>query len=104
MKEFPDLAQAASFIPPAETEEEYRANAKEFQEALSQLVNSGVKNILGGASPAIQTPPEGTPDAKDELDEAYKEVVRLAGVPGKEAEYMKANEHYVNLLTKKSNQ
>lgn len=99
MQEFPDLAPAYSFIPKAETEEEFREKAKELRSTLKQLVNNGVQTILTGSSPSTNmTGSELTPLGGDDEDKAYRLVAALAGRPGKEKEFEEANERYQKIL------
>lgn len=102
MKEFPDLASAASFIPETDSDEEFREKAKELQAVLNQHVQSGVKNVLSGSSLPIEPGDENTTIGIDPVDKAYAEVVKYAGVPGKESEYMEARERYVTALQAKN--
>jgi chromosome segregation ATPase len=98
MKEFPDLASAASFIPETETEDEFREKAKEFRTALKQIVDTGVKDVLSGSSPPVEPSDDGATLGVDELDKAYRDVVALAGQPNKRQEYEKARERYEAIL------
>jgi chromosome segregation ATPase len=99
LKEFPDLASAASFIPETATEEEYRQKATEFRGTLKQYVDSRVKNVLDGSSPPIDQQ-NTTINASDD-DKAYRDVVSLAGRPGKEKEYQEAYDRWQNILKAK---
>lgn len=97
MKEFPDLSQAASFIPDTDNEDDFREKAKELRGALNQIVKSNVQDVLGGASLPLEAGDGGTSASIDELDKAYRDVVALAGIPGKEQEYEKAYDRYVSI-------
>lgn len=101
MKEFPDLSSTASFIPDAPTEDEFRTKAVEFRSALTQYVNNGVKNVLGGSSHPISST-TGIPTlGADEEDKAYRDATALAGKPGKEKEYKEAYDRYLQILSAK---
>lgn len=100
MKEFPDLAQAASYLPDVEADDEFREKAKELRTILKTHADTIVKDILGGASPSIKS--DDTPNfGVDEEDRAYNEAVALAGVSGKEREYEAARDRYQAILEAK---
>lgn len=99
MKDFSDIASAASFIPETETEEEFRQKATEFRATLTNLVGGQVKNVLGGSSVPVSNPD--TTLGGDDEDKAYREVVALAGRAGKEVEYKAAYERYQRILQAK---
>jgi hypothetical protein len=96
MEKFPDLTPLAKYIPTGDTAEEFAQNAEAFQKDIAAFVDAGVKTAMNGASPP-------TPDGKTQLatqaekDSAYDAVVALAGVSGKEAEYEKARQKWVEL-------
>lgn len=102
MKEFPDLAQAASFIPETPTDDEFRTKATEFRQALTGFANLKVQNVLAGSS--IPVNQANTTTGEDDEDKAYRDVVALAGKPGKEKEYQEKYDHYQNILKAKQNQ
>jgi len=98
MKDFSDLSPVAHLIPESESEEEFREKAKEFRQTLNGYVNSSVKQVLGGSSPPVQPENDGATLGVDELDKAYRDVVSLAAVPGKEKEYEEAREKWLSLM------
>lgn len=100
MKDFPDLAPAAYLLADTESEEEYRESAKALRATLKQYQGTAVKNAISGSSPPIEDDGGGSSLNVDELDKAYKEVTALAGIPGKEQEYEKANQRYIELMQK----
>jgi len=101
MKDFPELAPVSTLIPEVETEEEFRAKAKEVQAALSNYVDKGVQDILKGGSPPLgSTNEDNTPLGENALDKAWDEATALAGITGKEAEYEKAYKKYQKLYNK----
>lgn len=100
MKDFPQLAQLAKFIPPAEDEEGFKTNAKEFAEALKGFVDKGVVETLEGASPPSPSTEEEAPTSSEE-DRLWSIVYSTSGVPGKEAEYEEANEKLQKILAAK---
>lgn len=88
LADFPDLASLASYIPLAETDDDYKANAQAFRAALQLYLKSAVRDKFGGAAPPIDGGNES--HASDATDKLWNEVYRLAGVPGKEQEYEEA--------------
>ncbi|MGC9423773.1 hypothetical protein, partial [Vibrio sp.] len=97
MKDFPELAPVMSFIPETETEEEFRAKAKELQSSLNKYVGDGMQNVLSGSSPAVSGNEENSTLSGDEADKWYREAASLAGIPGKEKEYEEAFQKYLEL-------
>lgn len=97
MKDFPELAPVVSFIPETDTEEEFRAKAKELQGSLNKYIGDGMKNVLSGSSPAVSGNEEDSTLSGDEADKWYREAASLAGISGKEKEYEEAFQKYLDL-------
>ena len=97
LEEFPDLAPFAEYIPSSDDEEGYKANAKNFSEALEAFVEKKVQSTLDGSAPP---PPDGNRESPNQakIDRAYDKAMKLAGIPGKESEYEKAWEEYLELV------
>lgn len=102
LAEFPDLAIMAEHVPFADSEEQIRANAKEFQEKLKKYVDQGVKETLKGASPNPSGTGGGMPNTGSEEDVLWKRIYNSAGIVGKEEEYAKANKELQDLLARKN--
>lgn len=100
MQEFPDLAPLASYIPDAESTEDYRESAKKFQEALKGYVTDGVKKTLSGSSPPAPGDGKETVDEAEE-DALWKTVFATSGVPGKEKDFAEANDKLQRILASK---
>ena len=100
LKEYPDLGSVLDFIPPADTPEQFRINATNLRNAMSQYSHNVAKKNISGA-----TPPGGdgnlTPPGEDEGEKLYKETILFAGVSGKEAEFRDSNKRYQDYLTAK---
>jgi len=101
LKQFPDLAPLAEFIPPADDDETFVKNAKSLTESLDAYIEARVKSKLSGAVPPVQ------PRSQDQLpdgeeDRLWAEVSRYAGVPGKEREFREANIKLQALLAAKT--
>jgi chromosome segregation ATPase len=96
MTDFTELAPVIDLIPDAENEEEFRAKAKEVQTTLSRYIGNGVKQVLSGSSPALSGDDEGSTLGADEEDRLYRNAVKLAGIPGKEAEYEVEYQKYLD--------
>jgi len=99
INKFPQLAHLAKYIPPAETEEDFIKNATDFAADLKTAIDSGVKDLLKGASPP-QPPDDRKPPTEDAEEVAYRKMVKLAGVPGKEEEYEVARKAWLELSQK----
>ena len=106
MTEFPDLAPMSKLIPPSETEDGFRDNAKELRKAMKQYADTTVTNVLSGSSISVdQNGNDGTTLGNvDELDKLYKDATALAGVPGKEAEYREKYDRYLQLFNARNKQ
>jgi len=89
LAEYPELAPLAAYIPVAEDEESFKANAQAFQSALKQYLQMSIKGNFEGAGPPIASG-NGSNDTAV-LDELWEAVYRYAGIPGKEDEYREAN-------------
>lgn len=101
LRDYPQLAQFTAFIPSADTDEAYIANAKAFAETLKSYVDVGVKSVVSGGTPPappVTTPP---PNSASQEDIIWDKVSRLAGVPGKEAEFETAMEEWTNFKNKR---
>lgn len=97
MKDFAEIAPMAAYIPTGENLDEFRENAKQFAEDLGKLVDTGIKQVISGASPS----PSGDDTVSSaEVDKLYAEIVQLAGRPGKEDEYAQKYDRYLELLAK----
>lgn len=103
MSDFPDLAALSSFIPPADTVDGFKENAKKFQEALKKHIDAGVQKTLAGATPPGPGTTKGT-TGEGEEDKLWKAVYSTAGIPGKEAEYAEANRKLQEFLHSKTGQ
>lgn len=101
MQDFSELAPVIDLIPTAETEEEFRAKAKEVQSTLSKYIGNGVKQVLSGSSPALSTNEDSSDLSGEEEDRLYRNAVKLAGVPGKEAEYEAEYAKYLEFKNRK---
>src|SRR3990167_3261703 len=101
LRDYPQLAQFVAFIPPADTDDAYLANAKAFSETLKNYVDLGVRTVVAGASPPG---PVQTPDTRNVSTEdlAWTKVSALAGIPGKEAEYEIALDEWTKLKTQQA--
>jgi peptidoglycan hydrolase CwlO-like protein len=99
MQEFPNLATLAQYIPPADDDDQFRANAKNFSEAMSAFVKSGVKQVMQGGAPP--QPPSDDTASETEEDQLWRTVYNTAGVPGKEKEYEEANRRLQEVLAAK---
>lgn len=92
MSEFPQLAPVAKFIPNAESDEDFRTGAKEFNDAISTMIDTGVESSLKGSSATFK---EGDSDDLDpgdkELDAAWETVYKYGGDPDHVEEYEAAN-------------
>jgi hypothetical protein len=95
MQEFPQLSGLIKYIPPATDDEGFRQNAKAFADELAGQVKLGLKEVLTGATPP--QPENGKMTTEAEEDALYTQVVALAGIPGKEAEYEKLRQKWVKL-------
>lgn len=89
LAEFPVLAPLANYVPAAETDDDYRASARQFAQALEAYNKQTTINQLQGASPNIQGG-NGSADS-GALDALWDAVYATAGIPGKEKEYQEAN-------------
>lgn len=103
VKSFPDIAPLADFIPPADSLEQFEANAKNLQEAVQQMVEQRTTEVIKGGTPTLprETGEEMTSTSQE--DKLWSEVYRLAGVPGKEQEYEEKRQLLVNLMQSKGN-
>jgi chromosome segregation ATPase len=103
LKDYPQLAPLAEFIPAAENEEQFRTNAENFAKAIEAFTGEAVTRTVEGSTPPI---PSGKQEVvtQDQVDVAYDKAAKLAGVPGKEQEYQAANDEYVRLLSARNNQ
>lgn len=99
ISKFPHLAHLAKYIPPADTDEAYIENATNFAADLKAAIDSGVKDLLKGASPP-QPPDDRKPPTEDQEEVAYRKMVKLAGVIGKEDEYETARKAWLDLSQK----
>lgn len=88
LAKFPELAPLASYIPTADTDEVFEANAQSFQAALQQYVKLTIKGTFEGANPPVSSG-NGSASA-DGLEKLWNDVYKYAGVMGKEAEYDEA--------------
>lgn len=95
LKEFPELAQfeASGLLPAATTEEEMRTKFNEYKTTLNSIVGKSVVDKLKGASLPTSSASQNTRDA----DTVYAELMRVAGVRGKEAEFRKLQAEYDQL-------
>ncbi len=86
MEKYPEIAKLAQYIPAADDDEAFEANAKKFSEDVAALVGEGVTKKLKGSSPGAPAGDEGidTQDAKDKL---WDELMVLSKDPEKSAEY-----------------
>lgn len=100
MREFPNLAGVAQYIPQAEDDDTYRANAKAFSEAMGSFVKSGVHQVISGGTPP--QPPSKDTASETEEDQLWRDIYSLAGVPGKEKEFNDANERLQQVLAAKT--
>lgn len=99
MKEFPNLAAVAQYIPSADDDDKFRENAKNFAEAMGVFVKSGVQNVMSGSvTPQPQSDDTVTETEEDRL---WDEVYSLAGVRGKEKEYNEAYNRLQQVLEAK---
>lgn len=99
LSEFPSIASLAAYIPDAETEEAFRANATQFSQALATYLKSAVNLDFAGSTPPIDG---GNSSASSEqTDELWEKVYALAGVPGKEEEYRETYAKLQDLLKPK---
>ena len=103
MKDFPTISGLADYIPPAEDEEQFRTNAKNFKAALDAYVEKGVDQALKGASPPGPTDTDEVP-AESEVDQLYTTMYATAGVEGKEKEYKEARDKLDRLDAAKEKQ
>lgn len=99
MSEFPNLAAVAGYIPQADTDEEFRENAKKFSDALGAFVKTGVQEVITGSTPP--QPPGDDTVGETEEDRLWDEVYSLAGVQGKEREYKEAYQRLQEVLAAK---
>lgn len=86
MKELPNVAPMAGYIPPGQTIEEFQENAKKFAEDLGKMIDTGVSEELQGAA----SPLPGGDDTVSaaELDTLWDEVYELAGTTDPEKQKM----------------
>jgi len=88
LAKFPELAPLASYIPTAESDEAFEANAQNFQAALQQYVRLTIKGTFEGANPPVSS---GNGSGGSELiDKLWNETYKYAGIAGKEVEYEEA--------------
>jgi len=100
LKQFPELAPLAEFIPAAESDEDFVKNANALKASLEAYVSQGVKIKLSGAVPPLtQKGNEMAPDGEE--DRLWSEINRTAGIPGLEKEYREANDKLQALLVAK---
>jgi hypothetical protein len=100
LKQFPELAPLAEFIPAAESDEDFVKNANALKASLEAYVSQGVKTKLSGAVPPLtQKSNEMVPDGEE--DRLWNEINRTAGMPGLEKEYREANDKLQALLSAK---
>lgn len=90
LAEFPQLAPLASYIPPADTDDAFKANATSFETALKQYVSLVVSKQLEGAGPPIGTGNQSS-QTDNTMDKLWADVDKYAGIPGKEKEFEEAN-------------
>lgn len=95
LKEFPVLAPLAEYIPHANTDDEFRTSAKNFQTALEAYVKQEVRTTLEGSGPTLGSGDDKRQARQSTIDTQWDTVNKLAGVPGKEADY---NKEYAKLL------
>lgn len=100
LKEFPTLASFTEFIPPAEDDDQFKANLTDFQQALNSYVESGVKTVMAGASGGDVGAGDDPMITQSDEDKAWADVYALAGV-GKEKEYEEAYARLQGILEAK---
>lgn len=98
LSEFPQLAPLAGFIPSADTEEDFRKNAKDFSKALDAYVKKGVSAALEGSAPPVSGGTQKIGSSESAVDAAWKKVYALAGQPGKEQQYDEAYKELLELI------
>ncbi len=97
MKEFSALSPLVDYIPAADDDDEFRENAKKFQESLGSYTKEAVGEVLEGAT-LIQ--PEGKEDAATSAsreEELWAIITKTAGFEGKEEEFNKANDELLQI-------
>lgn len=97
-EEFPGLANLTNFIPSAETEDEYRENCKSLQEALGDNVTQRLEKELKSSTVPADEDEGKKPASQSEIDKKYNKAMSLAGVPGKQEEYDKAFNEYLEAV------
>lgn len=90
LAEFPQLAPLATYIPPADTDDAFKANATSFEAALKQYVSLVVSKQLEGAGPPIGSGNQSS-QTDNTTDKLWADVDKYAGIPGKEKEFEEAN-------------
>lgn len=90
--EFPGLTGLGDYIPTGDSIDDFKVNAKKFEEKMGSRVDDAVSEKLKGATPPAPTGDDEV--TSTEQDKAYNKVVALAGVAGKEDEYSAALDLY----------
>ena len=90
MREFPQLAPVAKYIPVADDDDDFRKGAEDFSKAIESMVGKSVEKKLDGSSPTFEEGADEELESSDELDQAWADVYQFAGVKGKEKEYQDA--------------
>lgn len=98
MDEFPSLTKLKEYIPSAETEDEFRENCKNFSAALGENITEALEEELAGTTVEVEDEKtNGVTQAQ--IDKAHEKAQSLA-IPGKEKEYNKAMDEYLDLLAR----
>lgn len=96
-EDFPGLAKLQEYIPSAETEDEFRKNCEGLEAALGEETTKILTKELQGSTPSVDDE-ETKPVSQATVDKKYAAAMALAGVRGKEKEYNKAYDEYLDAL------
>jgi hypothetical protein len=102
LKEYPQLADLAQYLPASNSIDEFRIGAKTFSAVLDKIVADKVKQAMAGSTPPVQRTQVDHMATEADEDKLYRLVTSLAGIPGKEREYEDARQKWVTLLNSKT--
>jgi len=96
MKEFPQLNELTEYIPQSDDEDVFRESAKALDAKVKMIVDAQIKRLMAGAT-APQPSGKQSIESSAEADRLWDELMRVAGVPGKEREYADLNSKWIKL-------